>query len=1022
MISIFSCVINACYAAEQVIVKKLSKYLTAALVLMSFVAVATTTTTTTDQWQTVELKLEDGLPDLTVYSMEQDQSGYMWFGTTNGLARYDGYSFKVFRHDGTDPNTLSNNNAGNIFLDSNNHLWIGTFGGGANVYNLNNGTLQRLPYSNTPSEQVIAENVQTFFEDSQGHMWIGTGSGLYQIIGDKLNYYGKNNRDKYSLGKSRVWDIEEDSQGHIWLGTSRGLSELNVSSGIFNHFSLPEELTSNISSNQFRELQMVDDVLWIGSSTGLYSFNVNSKHFSYYPSNNKILKINDIHVEDDGYLLIATMEGMYEYNPMKQVFRVNENNELWQAYSHLDIRQIHRDRSGLLWLATRDSGVLKIDQAGGLFKLHTEYVADSQLTEKSKQVWSTDSDAFNHLLVGTSDTVFKQTLNSNSSRVVVDGMDAVPGIIRSIEKRKAGGFWIAASSGLYGLAINSDQAEIRNEPFELAGIEPADVFSVTESINGDVWLALYNLGILHWSPTKQTADLIQFIDGHSLTDTNISVIYVDKQQHIWIGSNLIGVFRYDPASKAMELFSHEFGNSKSITSNRIKDIYQDRSDRLWVATARGLNQFQAESRNFKRYTKEDGLLSDSVSSIHEDSQQNLWIVYKFGLSKFNPDKQEINNYVLNESVSNDGFTTRSSSIDVNDVIYIGSVNGYYSFDPRLIKKHDIYQPLLKVTQVWVNNQPLHEAQWSSQQLQFDLYHGDQNIAFEFAALDFKSPEQIKYEYRIMGMSEKWLNISRNRLIELKHLYPGTYEVEVQASNNDGRWTEQKMSIELNIHPVWWNQGWIRVMIASFIVIGAFLIHRLRTHKIRQQNLLLENEVKSRTSELHDLNTQLETAANTDYLTKLPNRMAFIKTIEYKQQHQQINGSGCIVMADIDFFKQINDKYGHAAGDFILVEISQMMREMIRQDDLIARWGGEEFIFYFEGKSAQHILPMINRIRETVEQTQFKFNQQIIPVTLTLGIGQNQPGLSLNECIAQADEAMYQGKADGRNSVRVAGLK
>lgn len=1018
MITNCACLIKPVCSIGPTDVNNFKRHVLALLLLMSCLAVASHS----DQWQTVELKVEDGLPDSTVYSMQQDESGYMWFGTTNGLARYDGYSFKVYRHDGANDNTLSNNNAGNIYLDSKNQLWVGTFGGGANVINLINDEIHRFPYSSSNLEQMIAENVQTFYEDSLGYMWIGTGSGLYQLKGKTLTYHGKDSRDENSLGQARIWDIEEDSQGQIWLGTSQGLSKLNVKTGLFSHFSLPEELVTNISSHQFRDLQLVEDVLWIGSSTGLYSFNLSSQNFSFYDANNKTLKINDIHVEEDGYLLIATMQGMYEYNPMKHVFRVSENGELWQAYSHLDVREIRRDRSGLLWLATRDNGVLKIDQAGGLFTLHTEYVENSELTEKSKQVWSTHTDEFNNLFVGTSDTVFRQAVNANSTRVVVDDLDGVPGIVRAIKTREAGGFWIASSTGLYILPVNTVKAEVSNESFELAGIEPTDVFSVTESSNGDVWLALYNIGVLHWSPTKHTADLMQSVDGHSLTDSNISVIYADDNQHIWIGSNLIGVFRYDPASKTIELFSHEFGNINSIASNRVKDIFQDSSGRLWIATARGLNEYIPETNGFKQYTKAEGLLSDSVNSVHEDSQQNLWIIYKFGLSKFNPEKKEINNYVLNEAVSNDGFTTRSSSIDDNDVIYVGSVNGYYSFNPRLIKKHTMYQPLLKVTQVWINNQPLQYAQWSARQNQFDLYHEDQSFAFEFAALDLKSPEQIKYQYRILGLNENWLNISRNRLIELNHLNPGDYEIEVKASNNDGRWTEQNMTVVLNIHPVWWNHGWIKALMAVFVVVIILSFHQFRTLKIRRQNLLLENEVKHRTSELHDLNAQLETAAHTDYLTKLPNRMAFIKTIEFKQKNQQINDSGCIVMADIDFFKQINDQYGHAAGDFILVKVSQMMREMIREEDLIARWGGEEFIFYFEGKSVQQILPMIERIRETIEHTQFNYGEQDIPITLTLGICQNQPGLTLNDCIDRADEAMYEGKAQGRNAIRVAALK
>ena len=1016
MISIYRLLIKSNYLCERALSVGLKSLVMAMLLVVSGFAVGTES----NQWQAVELNVEDGLPDSTVYSMAQDEAGFMWFGTTNGLARYDGYSFKLFKHDGADASTLSNNNAGNIYLDSKNQLWIGTFGGGANLMNLNNGQLQRFPYSNTNLQEMISENVQTFFEDTNGRMWIGTGNGLYQLSEETIKYYGHNSNDSNSLSQSRVWDIEEDSKGNIWLGTSQGLSRLTIETGTFTHFELPEELTLNITSNQFRTLQMLDDVLWIGSSTGLFSFNVTSKQFNFHSSNDKIIKFNDIHVEEDN-LLMASMEGIYAFNLSKNTFRTNENGFLWHPYSHLDVRQIQRDRSGLLWLATRDNGVIRIDQAGGLFELHTDYVPGEELSEKSKQVWTTVTDESNDLYLGTSDTVFKHTVNGGSERVVLDGLDVIPGIIRTIKPKASGGFWIGGSEGLFFLAADSDQAQIKNEPFDLVGIEPTDVFSVTESPDGELWLALYNVGIMHWNPEQKQAELMRSIDGHSLTDMNISVIYSDNKQYIWIGSNLAGVFRFDIESHEMNFFSHEYGDINSLSSNRVKDIFQDSFGRMWVGTARGLNQFMPETQNFKQFMQSDGLLNDSIRSIHEDSKENLWISYRFGLSKFNPKNQEINNYLLNQAISNDGFITRSSSIDANDVIYIGSSNGYYTFDPKKIKNNKQYHPPLRMTQVLLNNQPLPFSQWSSSPNNFDLFYKDRTIAFEFAALDYKSPEQIKYRYRILGLYEEWLNISSNRLIELSNLNPGDYKIEIKAFNNDGRWSEQFMSINLNVHPVWWNRGWVRILFALLIIILAVLFHQFRTNKIRKQNLLLENEVKSRTSELHDLNAQLKTAAHSDFLTNLPNRMAFIKLFEEKQSDPG-DCSGCLVMADIDHFKQINDQHGHAAGDLILIKVSSMMREMIRQEDMIARWGGEEFIFYFNGKSAKEILPMIDRIRETIENTDFIYADKIIPVTLTFGICQGQSGMSLNDCIIRADEAMYEGKALGRNAVRIADSK
>ncbi len=1012
MVSVFKRMegsIRGCQRISSLIPEKLVFLV---LLLGSSLAVATDV----NQWQTVALKVDDGLPDSTVYSMAQDQTGFMWFGTTSGLARYDGYSFKVFRHDGADQNSLSNNNSGNIYLDSKNRLWIGTFGGGANVMNLDDQTIKRFPYSNNNISDMISENVQTFFEDSYENIWVGTGTGLYKITGDELKFYGQNSIDNTTSGQSRVWDIEEDSSGKIWLGTSEGLIQLDPETGIFSQFKLPDELAINISSNQFRTLEVVDGILWIGSSTGLFSFDTDSKTFNYHAANEQLLKINDIHSEGDK-LLIASMSGLHEFHALKKEFKRHINGELWHVYPHLDVRQILRGRSGLLWLATRDSGVVKVDETGGLFQLHTDYMSELKNNEKSKQVWTINTELPNNLLLGTSDTLFKLNSTGESERIKFNNMNDTPGIIRTIKARSHGGYWVGGSKGLFTLSLDGD-IRVMNEPFELVGIEPTDVFSVTETLEGDVWLALYNLGVLHWDPKQNVAKLMQSVDGHSLMDMNIGVIYSDNHKHIWIGSNLAGVFRYDPEQKSIDFFKHEYGNPNSISSNRIKDIFQDSAGRMWVGTARGLNQFDPQSHEFRQITQTDGLLSDSIRSIHEDSKQNLWISSTFGVSRYNPEKNEINNYVLNEAISNDGFITRSSAIDENDVIYFGSGSGYYSFDPKFLKKNTPYRPPLKLTRVWLNNQVMSFSQWATKQLHFDLYHGDRTIGFEFAALDFKSPEQIKYRYRVVGVYEDWLNISSNRLIELSNLNPGSYQVEIKAMNNDGRWSEQSMLINLNVHPVWWNRGWVRGLVVILIIMLAFGFHQFRTLKIRKQNLLLENEVKNRTSELHDLNQQLKTVAHSDFLTHLPNRLSFIKTFEEKQ-YESSDNPGCLVMADIDHFKQINDQFGHAAGDLILVKVSELMRKMIRQEDLIARWGGEEFVFYFEGKSAQEILPLIERIRTSIENSEFCYADKIIPVTVTFGISQSKPGMSLNDNMNKADEAMYEGKTQGRNAVKIA---
>ncbi len=971
-----------------------------------------------DQWQIEHIQIDDGLPDSTVYSVTQDKTGFVWFGTTSGLARFDGNSFKSFKHDGADPSSISNNNAGNIFIDSQNRVWIGTFGGGVNLLDLTTGDLTRFPYSSSQYKVMVSENVQTFFEDESGHIWIGTATGLYRYDGKDMMYFDANQNGTV---QSRVWDIVADEAGMIWLGTSDGLSQLNPNTGQFKHIKLPPEMTIDITTNQFRTLLYKTGMLWIGSSSGLFSYNIKLQSFEFHSPNQESIKINDIYKTPDEDILLASMEGLYLYNTQKNIFKRENSGDLWQQLSHVDIRDIYVDRSGIMWLATRDNGVYKIDLAGGLFQHHTNYLPESQLNEKAKQVWSIESDQDGTIYLGTSETVFRQNSENSFQRIETAGLDMIPGYIRDIETSDKAGLWVSGSTGLYFLPRDSEVAELISTPFDLVGIEPADVFSVEITEDGEMWLALYNLGILRWNPDKDQAELIQSYNAGALTDLNISHIKEDSRKNIWIGSNLVGLFKYDNNSKQIMLYNHDFNDPKSIASNRIKDVFEDSQGRLWIATPQGLCQYRYQSDDFQHFTKSDGLINNSVNFVLEDSQQNLWLGNKFGLSQFNPESEEIKNYLLNTAIRHDGMITRSSTIGNDDVIWLGSANGFYTFNPADHENLTTYEPPLVMTSIKIDNRPLNAANLEYSQQELVLDHSNQLVSFDFTVLDYKTPEQIQYLYRLVGLHEDWLDVSNTRQIVLKELNPGNYQLEIKASSNDGSWYEQKMNLYLLVQPVWWERGWVRALFVLTALMLAVFFHYYRTYKIRKQNLLLENEVNNRTIELQGLNEQLELAANSDYLTGLPNRMAFINAYEELLKDPKAAPlNSCIVMGDVDRFKNINDQYGHSAGDEILIQVSAIMKKLLRAEDLIARWGGEEFIFYFANKDADATSVLIERIRLAIETTQIQYQDHEIPVTMTFGICQRTVGMSLIDCINAADESMYQGKASGRNTVVVHG--
>jgi len=967
----------------------------------------------TDQWLIQKIQVEDGLPNATIFSVQQDRAGFLWFGTVNGVARYDGYDFKVYHHDEADLNTISNDNAGNLFIDSKNILWIGTFGGGFNTLDLQTGQLTRHPYSNDSNEIVVSESVQTFHEDKQSNMWIGTPNGLYKYSDKIVKHYKHDEADSGTLIHSRVWDITEDQAGNIWIGTSQGLSKLNPKTEEINNYELPKNLVEDISSSEFRTLYLYNDELWIGSSSALYVFDLTTLQFNAYPLKYNI-KINELMLMGNMFL-VATMGGLYQFDIVNKVFLADEKKQLWRLLKYNDIRKTLVDQSGLLWLASRDSGVFKIDQTGGLFKKQKKIYADDETNELSQKTWAFEFDDDGNSFFGTSDTLFKKTSENKIIRIVTKNNDQIPGKIRVLRQGKNQGMWIGSSDGLYYLRKGETIADEIREPFDIIGIKPADIFSIEETLSGEVWLSFSNLGVLRWNRAEKKAQLLQKFNGMLLTDLGIGKIVQDSQQNIWMTTNLVGLIKFDIKKDEMTLFSHDYSDENSISSNRVRDILEDDQGRLWIGTSRGVNLYNKNSNTFQSLGSDEGLLDESILAILEDSKSNIWVSHNFGISRINKEFDKAQKFRINSTIRKDGLNIRSANINKEGQLYFGGMNGIYTFDPNDLQTCIQYQPSLLLTRVSINNLSLTSVELATKGNYFDLFHQDRVIFLEFSALEYNSPDHVQYSYRVAGINKNWHDVTTSRNIELNSLKPGKYLLEIKANNSDCRWSEQNIKITIDVHPVWWNLWWVRLVFIISGIFVAFLYHYLRSSIIRKRNLDLEKLVENRTSELTLLNKKLKSASQTDFLTGLYNRKGFFNKFNNKST---TSSRSCIVLADIDHFKSINDLYGHLAGDKVLIDITKIMRSFIQKQDFVARWGGEEFIFYFDNESPTEIYNIIERIRIEIEKTKIVYARDEMLVTCTFGICQIQTGMELNDCIKAADESMYIGKSKGRNTTVV----
>lgn len=970
------------------------------------------------KWIIDSIQVENGLPDSTVFSIQQDQHGFMWFGTTNGIARYDGQNFLTFRHDDADVNSISSNNSGNLFIDSKNNLWIGTFGGGLNVLKIDEGEIHRFPYSSHDFTSMISENVQTFIEDSHGKLWIGTGTGLYQLADNGLKFFPQDEAHANDLSHIRIWDLLQTEDEYIWISTSAGLSKFDPTTGTYEYFKLPDELLLKGHSDQFRTLfSNNNNFIWIGSSTGLVSFNQRTRQFTAYDDADQPAKINDIELTKEGNLIIASITGIYQFDIEKQHYKRNQEGTLWQMFSELDVRDIFYDSSEIIWLATRDGGIVTIDTNESIFQQHTDYIKDQADWSNNKNVWVMEKGLPGEIYFGTSETVYRKT-NNEYQKITIDNQKAIPGRIRSLHHSTSGGMWIGSTSGLYYLNDHENVAQAITTPFDLTGIKPTNIFSIEEANNGILWFSLFNEGLLNWDPKTNHAVLIKNLPSVKVIDINILDLLQDSQQNLWVASSLGGLIYLNPVTNQVDTFMHDPNNPKSIATNRIRSVFEDSNNRLWVATFEGLDEFDRTSKSFIHHTQQEELLNGSIQTITEDENNMLWLSGKFGVTKYDPVSKKFTHYPFNSQIQIDGLDSNSSVIQDNQ-LYIAGVEGFYSLDTNGVFIDNKVHSKLIFTKIEVDNKSIPFNQLISNHQKIDLNHQDQRLAIEFASLGNKSTDQTRFAYRVKGLYEDWIDASRAQKFMLNNLNPGDYMIEIKGSNSFGNWGIQGLAIDLTVHPAWWNKPITKFLIAIASLFLIYILHSYRTFSIKRRNFELEREVENRTAELKQLNNQLFHAANTDFLTGIPNRMAYIKSFEEKIEYLDVSTkSAYIIMADIDHFKKVNDQFGHAFGDEVLKQVCQIFASMIRDNDILARWGGEEFIFYMEGSSEHEVLSIIEKIRQVVQETVISFKDQSIRITVTFGICKHHVADSLDQSIGHADQTMYQGKSKGRNNINV----
>jgi ligand-binding sensor domain-containing protein/signal transduction histidine kinase/DNA-binding response OmpR family regulator len=785
-------------------------------------------------------QVESGLSHNSVLSSLQDQQGFLWFGTKDGLNRFDGFSFKVFRANAQDTSSLGSNFIQSLH-ESGNTLWVGT-DKGLYRYDVRTEKFSLLPITTNSYIRDIAE-------DRQGNLWFISGFTLYryrerqqQLRAYETNKYflatalcttpagelwvsGTEGRlyhysathdnfspyDLFAHSKpaASTWieTLYSTSGGQLLVGTqSQGFKRFDPEKGSYQDVLSCDADSSALFVRDF--VQHTETDVWVATEAGIYLYNLEQGSLlNLRKSYNNPYSLSDNAV----YTLLQDREGGIwagtyfgglnyypkQYTPFEKFFPMMGQNSI----SGNAVREICQDQWGTIWIGTEDAGLNKFDPKTGLFtnfkptnlKLGLAHYNIHGLLAVGNELW-----------IGT----FHQGL---------DVMDIPSGkIIRHY------------GAGPQAGALKSDF-----------------VYSILRSRAGQI-LVCTSAGICAYNSEKDQFDPVAAFPDYYYTS-----LFEDSRGVLWAGTYRDGLYYYDPSTNEKGFYKHEAQNGASLSSNAINGIFEDSRQQIWVTTEDGLNLFDSSRKTFRRFGTPEGLPSTVTYRVLEDAHANLWISTSKGLVWYKPASDEVTVFTKAHGLLSDQLNYGSSFRDADGTLYFGSVKGLMRFDPSRFLKNE-YIPPIYITGFQVHNQELAvgtEASPLQNSITFTdkivLPHHQSSFSLDFAALSYTAPGMAEYAYKMEGLDRDWTYLKTNRKVYFTELPPGDYTFLVKASNSSGLWNEQAARLDIEILPPLWATSWALtgygLLGLSLLVLGVRYYHRVSQRKSLRKIRLLESE-------------------------------------------------------------------------------------------------------------------------------------------------------------------------------------
>ena len=852
---------------------------------------------------------EEGLSHPSVTCIIKDSYGFMWFGTRDGLNRYNSYEFKTYKSSTEDPNSLSDNTISCLYEDHSGMLWIGTEGGGLNSYDPVQDQFQHYMHDPDVPNSLPHNAVSSITEDMEGELWVATmGGGLCRFNRETGSFttFAHDPGDPNSLGSDMVMSVMQDEDGIFWLATEgAGLGRFDPVLSSFRHYRHDPHDPFSIGTDLLRSvIEDREGRIWLGSwGYGIQIFDKGTERFTRIqadqddshglPSNNVFAICEDPH----GGIWIGTRSGLSLYEPRKGSFTnlVSVSGDPNSLADNVAFSLYYSRNDEILWVGTWGNGINLLDRYGRQI-LHFVNNPDDPNSLNDNDVFSLFEDRDGILWIGTeggglnrydpSTGAFRQYIHDPRNPQSISNDE-----VMCILQDSSGKFWIGTFGG--GLNIFDPLAEAFRR-YEGTPGKPFDfrtILALYQDSKGYLWLTTSLEGVARIDPGTGDYTIYEYTQANSGVQIFEEVLAITEDHNggMWFGTRNMGLYRLDPRSGEFTFYTHDPADPNSLGANAIYALHEDTKGNLWIGTrGAGLNVLElpaGEEAVFQKISSRQGLFGDWVLGIQEDGQGNIWASGS-GLSEVTAGNRQVRSYFFSES--NQGAFYKSP---VSGKFYLGS-SGFDIFHPDSIEGRRSDSRILINGFSRYNSKDQSGAAIDVPGIytydSITMRYTDKVLTLEYLSLDYDAQEERHYAYLLENFNKDWIRPGTERKITLIGLSPGKYRLRVKTISSTGSFSDNEATLALSILPPWWKSGVAYGAYVIAFILGLYGFIRLRTRSLKREKEVLEAVVEERTREISDQKDEIRTQRDQiqeQRDTVISQRDEIIESINYARQIQ-----------------------------------------------------------------------------------------------------------------------------------------